>query len=280
MSNVRIVTDSSCDLAQSDIGDLDIAIVPLTIRFGDEEFTDGENLTVEAFYKRMAATDELPQTACPAPGAFERSFTEAADAGSKGVVCLTLSSNLSNTYQSAKTAVSSDAGTPPVHVVDSKSVSSGLGTMVLEAAKFAERGGSTEDILSRVNELIPKTHVMATLNTLDNLKKGGRIGGAKAMLGSVLSIKPLIDISGGVVSEAGKARTRTRARQLLYERMVAAGEIEHVAVMHGGAPDIEEFLRLIEPTFPRESIRVGILGAVVGVHGGAEIIGASWASCP
>src|SRR5664280_1207682 len=123
-----------------------------------------------------------------------------------------------------------------------------------------------------------RTHVIAALNTLENLKKGGRIGGARAMLGSMLSMKPVIDISGGTVHEAGKPRTRKKAMHVLYERMLEAGAIDHVAVMHGGAHDIGEFLDLIAAKFPRESLRIGKLGAIIGTHGGAEIIGVSWLS--
>ena len=161
-------------------------------------------------------------------------------------------------------------------MIDSRTVSSGLGTLVIEAAKSAAEGADVGTVLRRVRDLISRTHVLATLNTLENLKKGGRIGGATAMVGSLLSIKPVIDLTGGVVHEAGKARTRKRALQMLYERMSAAGPIEHVAVMHCGAPDIDEFLDLIAPSFPREAIRIGTLGAVVGVHGGAQMIGVSW----
>jgi DegV family protein with EDD domain len=161
-------------------------------------------------------------------------------------------------------------------VVDSKSVSSGLGTLVLEAGRAARDGADVDAVVGRVGEVISRTHVFAALNTLENLKKGGRIGGARAMVGSMLSIKPLIDITGGVVKEAGKARTRKRAMQMLYEQMVRAGKIDHVAVMHGKAPDIDEFLELIAARFPRNSIRVGELGAVIGSHGGAEILGVSW----
>jgi DegV family protein with EDD domain len=163
-----------------------------------------------------------------------------------------------------------------VHVIDSKTVSSGLGTLVLEAAQAAGDGADLHTVLRRVGDLIPRTHVFAALNTLENLKKGGRLGGAKAMVGSLLSIKPLIDISGGVVQEAGKPRTRRRALQMLYEKMLAAGKIGRVAVMHGMAPDIDDFLDLIAPNFPRAALRIGELGAVIGVHGGAEIIGVSW----
>ncbi len=276
MPGVHIVTDSSSDLTADDLGDLDVAVVPLTVRFGAEEFTDGLDLTVADFYRRMADADDLPQTACPPPGAFEQAFRQAGEAGADAVVCLNISGDLSNTLQSARTASDALDGAMPVHVVDSRSVSSGLGTMVLEAARAARSAADVDTVLAKVRSLIPKTHVIAALNTLENLKKGGRIGGARAMLGSMLSVKPVIDITGGAVRESGKPRTRRKAMHLLYERMLEAGSIDHIAVMHGGAPDIGEFLDLISSKFPRETIRLGQLGAIIGTHGGAEIIGVSW----
>ena len=278
MAGTHIVTDSSCDLTGEDLEHLDVEIVPLTVRFGDDEFTDGLDLTIKDFYSRMARSDELPQTSCPAPGAFEQAFRRAIEAGAKAVVCLTISSDLSNTLQSAQTASEGIADKIPVHVVDSRSVSSGLGTVVLEAARAAHTGADADIVLGRVHSLIARTRVFAALNTLENLQKGGRIGGAKAMLGSMLSIKPVISISGGLVREAGKPRTRKKALRLLYDLMVEADPIDHVAVMHGGAPDIDEFLDLIAPRFPREVLRIGHLGAIMGAHGGAEIIGVSWVS--
>ena len=276
MPGVHIVTDSSSDLTAEDLKELDVEVVPLTVRFGNEEFTDGLDLTVADFYNRMAAADDLPQTACPPPGAFEQAFVRAGEAGADAVVCLNLSSDLSNTLQSAQTASAALGTDLPVHVVDSRSVSSGLGTIVLEAARAAKAAADVDTVLAKVRALVPRTHVIAALSTLENLKKGGRIGGAKAMLGSMLAVKPVIDITGGEVHEAGKPRTRRKAMHLLYERMQAAGAIDHVAVMHGGAPDIGEFLDLIAERFPRESIRLGQLGAIIGTHGGAEIIGVSW----
>ncbi len=276
MSGVYVVTDSSSDLTPEEIAPFALEVVPLTVRFGDEEFTDGRDLTVDAFYDKMASSSELPQTACPSPGAFEAAYQRAADAGADAIVCVTISAGLSNTLQSAETAAGSFAGGIPVHVVDSTSVSSGLGTMVLEAARSAQGGADVDTVLDGLHEAIPRTHVFATLNTLENLKKGGRIGGAAAMVGSMLSIKPLVDITGGTVRESGKARTRKKAMQMLYERMLEAGKIAHVAVMHGRAADIDEFLDLIASKFPRDSIRKGVLGAVIGAHGGAEILGVSW----
>jgi DegV family protein with EDD domain len=276
MPGVHVVTDSSCDLAPAEIEALGVEIVPLTIRFGADEYTDGKNLSVGDFYDRMARSDELPQTACPSPGAFEEAFRRAGDAGADAVVCLTISSHLSNTLQSARTAATAFDGRPAVRVIDSRTVSSGLGTLVLEAAGVAAGGGDLDAVVHRVEGMVPRTHVMAVLNTLENLKKGGRIGGAKALLGSMLSIKPVIDITGGEVHEAGKARTRAKALHLLADRLLTAGEVEHVAVMHGRAADIDEFLALVAPRFPRTDVRVGELGAVIGAHGGAEIIGVSW----
>ncbi len=276
MPCVHILSDSSCDLADNETAGLNIEIVPLSIRFGNDEFVDRQDLTVDEFYKRMANSDDLPQTACPSPGAFANAFRRAADAGADSVICLTISGDLSNTLQSAQTGAATMEALLPIHVIDSRSVSSGLGTLVLEAARAARAAGDPDDVVRIVNSLIPRTHVIAALNTLENLKKGGRIGGAKAMVGSMLSIKPLVDISGGAVKEAGRARTRKKAMHLLYERMLQAGPIEHVAVMHGGAPDIDEFIELIAPRFPRASLRIGTLGAVIGAHGGSEIIGVSW----
>ena len=276
MPGVFVVTDSSCDLEHDDIAPFNVEIVPLTIRFGSEKFTDRLDLSTEDFYRRMSNSPDLPQTACPSPGAFEEAFRNAIDAGAEAVVCLNISSDLSTTVQSARTAAAASRGADSrpcdrqPECVEQARYSCG------EAAKTAAGGADAGAVLRRVSELIPRTHVLAALNTLENLKKGGRIGGATAMVGSLLSIKPVIDLTGGVVHEAGKARTRKRALQMLYERLSAAGPIEDVAVMHGGATDIDQFLDLIAPRLPREAIRIGTLGAVVGVHGGPQMIGVSW----
>jgi DegV family protein with EDD domain len=169
MSGVHIVSDSSCDLSEEEIVASHITVVPLSIRFGDAEFTDRRDLSVEEFYKRMAYVNALPQTACPSPGAFEQAFRRAADAGAEAIVCPTISGALSNTFQSAETAAVALRNELPIHVIDSKSVSSGLGTLLLEAARMASDGGDLESVRARVDDLIPRTHVVAALNTLDNL---------------------------------------------------------------------------------------------------------------
>ena len=273
---VRIVTDSSCDLTDEELAPLGIEVVPLTIRFGDEELEDRTELSVEGFYERLARSSVLPETAAPAPGKFEAAFRRQAEAGADAVVCINLSAGLSATMQSAQNAARSLEGELDVRVLDSTSITSGLGTQVLLAAEAASGGASADDVVALVEGLVARTHVVGALDTLDNLKKGGRIGGAQALLGSLLSIKPIVDISTGVVEEAGKARTRRRALDTLRAKVAEAGQVEHLCVTHGFAPDLDDMLGLLEPEHPRASIRVGHIGPVIGTHGGPRVMGVTW----
>jgi DegV family protein with EDD domain len=273
---VRIVTDSSCDLTDAEIGEHGIEVVPLTIRFGDEELEDRTDLTAEAFYSRLDAASMLPETAAPAPGKFEAAFRRQAAAGADAVVCINLSSGLSATMQSARNAATALEGELDVRVVDSRSITSGLGTQVLLAAKAAAGGATADGVVALVEDLAARTHVFGALDTLDNLKKGGRIGGAQALLGSLLSIKPIIDISTGEVTEAGKARTRKKALEVLRDKVLEAGAVEHLCVTHGFAPDAQQMLDLLDPHHPRAGIRVGHIGPVIGAHGGPRVMGVTW----
>jgi DegV family protein with EDD domain len=271
---VRIVTDSSADLSADEVDRLGIEVVPLSIRFGDEEYTDGVDLTVEQFYEKLASSADLPETAAPAPGAFEAAFRRQAEAGADAVVCINLSSGLSATYQSAQTAAS--AGDLDVRVVDSRSITSGLGTQVTLAAEAAAGGASADEVVTLVDGLVGRTHVVGALDTLDNLKKGGRIGGAQALLGSLLSIKPLLDISSGEVAEAGKARTRRKALEWLRDQIFALPAVEHLCVAHGMAPDLDDMLALLAPRYPADTIRVTTIGPTIGTHGGPRVMGLTW----
>jgi DegV family protein with EDD domain len=273
---VRIVTDSSCDLTTEEADELGIEIVPLSIRFGSEEFTDRVDLTVDEFYRRLAESTALPETSAPAPGAFEEVFRRAVELGADAVVCIDLSSELSATIQSAQNAARAVEGVIDVRVIDSRSITSGLGSQVLAAARAAREGKTVDEIVALVEDMATRTHVIGALDTLENLKKGGRIGGAQALLGNLLSIKPLVDISTGKVEEAGKARTRKKALQWLADKVLALPAVEHLCVTHGNAPDVDEFLELISSRFPRETIRIGIIGPVIGTHGGPRIIGVTW----
>jgi len=273
---VRIVTDSSCDLTLEEAGPLGIEVVPLSIRFGDEEFTDRVELSVDDFYRRLAESATLPETAAPSPGAFEQVFRRAVELGADGVVCINISSELSATIQSAQNAARAVEGQIDVRVIDSRSITLGLGSQVLAAARAATEGRTIDEIAKMVEDMASRTHVLGALDTLENLKKGGRIGGAQALLGNLLSIKPLLDVSSGRVEEAGKARTRKKALQWLADRVLALPEVENLSVCHGNAPDLDAFLAMLEPRYTRDSLRIGIIGPVIGTHGGPRLIGVTW----
>lgn len=272
---VRVVTDSACDLPASIADELAIDIVPLTIRFGEEEFVDRRDLTPQQFWARMNKSPVLPETAAPSPGAFEEAFRKAAAEGAEGVVCINLSGQLSATIQSAQLAAEAVKGVVDVRVVDSRSLTLGLGNLVIAAGRAAQAGKSADDVVAVVEDLVPRTRTIAALDTLENLKKGGRIGGAQAMIGSMLSIKPIIRIEGAVEQES-KQRTRSKALAYLVDKVKAERKVEHLAVVHGDAPDLEQFLDLLAPVFPRDEITVAQIGPIIGAHGGPRLIGVTY----
>lgn len=270
---VRIVTDSACDLTDDEVASLGVAVVPLTIRFGTEEFVDREQLPVAAFYERLASSSVLPETAAPSPGAFATAFRRLRDEGADEIVCINLSAQLSATMQSAQNGATAVADVVPVHVVDSCSITAGLGNLVKLASEAARDGASAGDVLALVEDLKTRQHVYGTLDTLENLKKGGRIGGAQALLGSMLAIKPLLDLSSGAVVEAGKTRTRKKAFAWLVQTLLDHAPFEHLSVMHGFAPDLDDFLALLAPHVDLATVRVSPIGAVIGTHGGPRVVG-------
>jgi DegV family protein with EDD domain len=271
---VRVVTDSAADLTDELAAELHVGVVPLSIRFGSEEFVDRQDLTPAEFYARCAASPVLPETAAPSPGAFEAAFRAAFDEGADAVVCINISSGLSATMASAQNAARALEG-KDVRVLDSTSVTWGLGSQVVAAARAAADGASADEIVALVEDMVGRTRVYGTLDTLENLKKGGRVGGAQAMIGSLLQIKPLISVVG-VVEEAGRARTRSKALKALVDKVREAGAVENVGVMHGSAPDIEEFIALMSAVVPRDQIHTGEIGATIGVHGGPRVMGVTF----
>jgi len=273
---IRIVTDSASDISLEEAEDLGIEIVPLSVRFGEAEYTDLVDLSVSDFYQKMAESDLLPSTAAPSPGAFEAAFKRCAEAGAEGVICINLSLALSATGQAAQLAADALADTLPVKCIDSKSITCGLGTIIRQAAGAAKDGGSMDEIVALVENLASRTRIFATLDTLENLKKGGRIGGAKAMLGTMLQFKPCLDLSSGEVVEAGRQRTRKKSLIWLKEVLESEGEISELSIIHGDAPDVEEFATLISDIVPRDQIRINQLGAVIGTHGGPRVLGVTY----
>lgn len=270
---IRVVTDSACDLPAPLVAEHSIDIVPLTVRFGDQEFVDRRDLSPREFWARCVNAPVLPETAAPSPGAFEAAFQSAADGGADGVVCVSLSSALSATMQSAQTAANAVADRVPVRVVDSRSCTIGQGLMAVAAARMANAGKGIDDVAGAAEDLVGRMRVYAALDTLENLKKGGRIGGAQAMLGSMLSIKPIIEVRDGQVEPESRQRTRSKSLRYLAEKLDEHPVIEQLAVMHGDAPDIDDFLELVAEHYPRDEIIVGDIGAVIGAHAGPRVVG-------
>ena len=270
---VRIVTDSSCDLPQAMADALGIRIVPLSVRFGDTEYIDRTTITATEFWSKCAASATLPETAAPSPGSFEETYRSLAAEGATAIVVVALSSDLSATMQSAELAARAVAPGIDVRIVDSRNASMGLGLTVLACAELAKTGASADEVVARAQSVIPRTRVFAALDTLDNLKKGGRIGGAKAMLATVMSIKPLISVTNGLVEEAGKQRTRSKALAHLVDILRNQEvPIERLAVLNAQCADIDAFLAMVKEVYTGEII-VGDIGAVIGTHAGQGTIG-------
>ncbi len=269
---IRIVTDSACDLPEQIAAELGIEIVPLTIRFGDTEFVDRQDLTPTEFWRRCAASAVLPETAAPAPGLFEQAYRKLATEGASGIVVVCLSSALSATMQSAQLAANAVTGTIPVRVVDSRTLTLGQGMIAVAAARRARAGDDLQTVAAAVEDMALRSKVWGALDTLENLKKGGRIGNARALLASVLSIKPIIEVRDGRVEEGGRQRTRAKSLAFLVDKLRSYGTVENIAVLHAQCPDVAPFVAQVE-ALGMGDVLVGDIGPVVGAHAGQGTIG-------
>ncbi|HVA09148.1 MAG TPA: DegV family protein [Acidimicrobiales bacterium] len=269
---VRIVTDSACDLTDELVKQYNVIVVPLTIRFGAEELQDRKELTPEDFWQRCVGKGALPETAAPSPGAFMNAYQQAADEGADGVLCLTISSGVSGTYASAVTAADSFSGIP-VQVLDTLSLTMGQGLLVIAAAEDAAAGATLDSLVGATHDRIGRVRVYGVLGGLDFLQRGGRIGGAQAVLGSLLSIKPVIQVKDGVVAEESKQRTRARALAYLTAKVEGDAPLERLAVADGACDDIDDVLVQLQ-TIKSKSPLVSVqLGPVVGAHTGPNTVG-------
>jgi DegV family protein with EDD domain len=270
---VGIVTDSAADLDRKEMIDRGVHLVDLDVRLGDAGPDTTRLWTAEEFWSSCASSSALPETAAPAPGQFIEAFRQAAESGADGIVCVTLSSRLSATYQSALSAAASYGAEMPVRVIDSLSVTMGEGLAVLAGAEAAEQGASLDEVEEQVRSVAGRVRVYGVLDTLENLRRGGRIGGAQALLGSLLAVKPVIEVRDGVVEPESRQRTRSRSLRYLAEKVAAAGPLERLAVVHAAAADVSEFVDMVSPLVQSE-VTVTHIGPVIGAHAGPGSIGA------
>ncbi len=278
MANVKVVTDSASDLPEGLAREYGIEVVPLTIRFGDEEFTDREDLSPEEFWAKCRVSPTLPETAAPSPGRFQDAYRRAREAGCDGVVVLTISSALSATHGSATIAAEAVAGELEVRVVDTRNVAMGQGLIAIEVAERARGGAGLDELVAVAHDAMARAGVVATLATLDHLIRGGRVGGAKALIGQVLSIKPLVALRDGVVAEAGRARTRAKALAACAERARAEAPLARLALIQGGCgeADVAAMRALVADVAVAHPMLEADIGPVVGTHAGPGVIGLTW----
>ena len=276
MANVRIVTDSACDLPHDIAEKLNIDVVSLSIRFGDDEFTDRVDLTPDEFWAKCKASKTLPETAAPSPGAFQVAYERALSDGCDGVLVIALSAALSATHQSASLAADAVAGKITVRVVDSLAVSMAQGLIAIELAELAKTGASLDELEKKALELVQRSGVVAMLDTLEHLQKGGRVGGAKALMGQVLSIKPLLVLKDGIIAEAGRQRTKAKALSAIAEVARKNAPLRRLALVHGASEDVGALQNLVSDISTEFPLLVTDIGPVVGTHGGPGIIGLCW----
>ncbi len=269
---VRIVTDSTCDLPRDLVAKWGITVVPLLVRFGLESFRDGVDLDASEFYRKLTSGGVLPTTAAPAPGVFAEAYQKHLSEGDQ-VVSLHISSKLSATYGSALNGKDHVGQGKPIEVIDTLSVSLGLGLLVLEAARAAKEGAGLTEISAMVRSLVPGMRLYGAFDTLEFLHKGGRIGGAKAMLGSLLNLKPMVVVRDGEVHPLERVRTRAKAVSRLVE-LASAGNAKRIGILDATTPaDADELSRRIAGAAPGKDIVRSQFGPVLGTYTGPGALG-------
>ena len=272
--NVKIIVDSTADLTAE--AQKRVTVVPLTIRFGEEEYIDGITIDSHKFYEMLIESDVLPTTSQANPAVFEEVFAEAVKDGSH-VVCVTCASKLSGTYQSAVIAAADYPGR--VFVVDSLSATIGERILLMRGLELAQQGLDAEQIAGILDEEKSRIRVMAMIDTLEYLKKGGRISAATALAGTVLSIKPAIEVRDGEVAMAGKARGTRQGNVLLRELIGKYGGVNYnkpYALVYSGLND--DLLRKFIAEYPdlwqgRTELPIHSLGCAIGTHVGPGAYG-------
>jgi DegV family protein with EDD domain len=277
MNRVLVVTDSSATVPADLVQELGIRVVPILLNMNGQTFRDGIDITSGEVYRWLRISKRLPTTSAPSVGDFLRVYAAAAQEVS-GIVSIHLSPELSATYTVASTSSQLVDGVQ-IRLVNSQSVAMGQGFVVLEAARAAASGADLDAVVARAEEIARKVHVIATLDTLEYLHRGGRIGGATAFFGTMLQIKPMVSVAGGTVSAFAKPRTKSRAIRLMMEEMERKAEDLplHVAILHADVPDeAEELRQMVEARFDCIELHVAEFTPVMGVHAGSGVLGVAF----
>ncbi len=270
--SVRVVTDSTADLLPETVRDLGISVVPLSVLFGDEALLDGVDITAEQFFRRLAREQAMPTTAQPSAGAFREVYEALVAEGATAIVSCHISAALSGTLESARQAA--EGLSVPVHLVDSRQVSLGLGIGVIEATRAAAAGATGKQVQTVAEDVFRRTHVFVTLDTLEYLRRGGRMSRGREMLGTLLNVKPILEIREGLVEAIGKIRTKQKAIEDIVSRCSELRPLQATFAVHATTPEdlayVDNRMRGIAPDAPFYS---GRMTPVIGVHGGPGALG-------
>ena len=265
---VRVVTDSTSDIPAQVAQELGITVVPLYIHFGNEVHRDGVDISAEEFYARLVKEPQLPKTSAPSSGTFTETYQDLATQTDE-VISIHISSKLSATYNSALVGKEGVEAACRVEVVDSLSASMGLGLLAIVAAKAALAGADLDQVTAIVARDIPNTHYFGLVDTLEYLHKGGRIGKAQALLGSVLNVKPLIEVRDGEVYPLERVRGQAKALTRLCEQVQKYPRIKEMAIAHTTTPEeLEELSVRLSTSFPKDRIYRSQCGATIGTYVG------------
>lgn len=271
-SEVKVVTDSASDFPVTIARDLGITVVPDNVHFGQRTYRDGVDLTREEFFIELAKSPVLPTTSQPAVGVFEEVYRQLGREA-RQIVSIHLPAKLSAVLNSAHLAAQS---LPDLEIVliDSTQVSMGMGWLVIIAARAARQGKNLAEILALVKDTIPRLRLIAMLDTLEYVQKGGRIGKGAALLGTLLSMKPIVQLLDSELLPVENVRTRRRALQRLAEIVTEMAPLEEAAVVHANAPALaHELAEMLAPVHPFGRILIGQVGAILGTHTGPGAVG-------
>lgn len=276
MANVAIVADSVSNLPADLVKQYDIHIVPAIVNWEGQSLLDGVDISTQAFYERLRTSKELPKTSQPSPGQFSEVFEQLVADG-KSIVAITVSEALSGTYASANLALQGMTGAP-IEIVDSRSASLGQGLMALAAARAAAQGATTAEIAAYVRAIVPRMRVIFVVDTLDYLHKGGRIGGAQRLVGSVLSIKPVLHLHEGRVEPMASVRTKSKAIQHMLDTLVeeAKGATTplHAGTIHAAAPEAgAELAQRVRDLLSPVEMVISELSPTLGTNVGPGTVG-------
>jgi DegV family protein with EDD domain len=272
---IKIVTDSTAGIPEAMVREHDIRIIPLYVHFGEEAFKEGIDITNEQFYERLRTSASLPTTSQPSVGEFHGIFKELTDAGHE-VLALTISSKLSGTWNSAMGALEMLPGAP-ISVVDSLSTSLGMYMLVESALGKIAAGATRQEVAVHLEELKGQLHILFVVDTLEYLAKGGRIGNAKAFLGTLIKVKPLLVLENGVIEPCEQVRSKGKAvarmLELIEQRLAGKGAQAHVAIAHGMALDEAlAFRKEVVAQLGCAEPPISEVGAVLGTHTGPGIV--------